>query len=381
MTSLERFNAAFAHKEADRVPIDVGAGKSCKMVLGFYQKLLDYLGIEEEIQMCNTVSQLVYASDRVLEALGCDIRCVNLGSGNPNTTPETWEDEKYYYMRDSFGTGFRKPKNNGLYFDMCEYPLFGSEEEDEDKYIFPHPPAPDRTNMSREQAMAYHKAGFPVVVSEHHGNGFLQTGPRLFGYENWLVMLMTEQDRVKKLWDRFIENKFEYWENLLDYYGAENIDMIAECDDLGTQNTLFASPKTMRERVFPYHKQLYTHLKSKYGVKVCLHSCGSIAPIIPDLIDCGVDALNPVQTTAKNMDPAMLKREFGKDIVFWGGGIETQSTLPFGTPRQIKDAVKRNIEALGRDGGFIFAAIHNIQPDVPMENFEAMMNAAMEFKF
>ena len=381
MTSYERFNAAFAHKEADRVPIDVGAGKSCKMVLGFYKKLLDYLGIREEIQMSNTVSQLVYASDKVLEALGCDIRCVNLGSGNPNTVPETWEDEKYYYMRDSFLTGFRKPKKDGLYFDMCEFPLSYEDEEGDDKYEFPHPPAPDKANMSREQAIDYHKAGFPVVISEHHGNGFLQTGPRLYGYEDWMVMLMTEEERVKKLLERYIETKFEYWENLLDYYGAENIDMIAECDDLGTQATLFASPKTMRELIFPYHKQLYSRLKSKYGVKVCLHSCGSIAPIIGDLIDCGVDALNPVQTTANNMDPAMLKREFGKDIVFWGGGIETQSTLPFGTPEKIKDAVKRNIELLGRDGGYVFAAIHNIQPDVPMENFEAMMDAALNFKF
>ena len=382
MTSYERFAAAFAHKEADRVPIDAGAGKSCKMVVGFYKKLLDYLGIQEEIRLCNPVSQLVYASDKVLDALGCDIRCIDLGTGNPNNViSAAWEDDKYDYMRDMFQTGYRKPKAGGLYYDMYEFPLAEFEEEDDDKYQFPHPPSPDHKNMSREQAIAYHKAGFPVVISEHLGNGFLQTGPRLFDFENWLVMLMTEEERVKKLLDRYLETKFEYWDGLLDYYGAENVDMISECDDLGTQNSLFVSNATLHDIILPYHKELYQHLKSKYGVKIYLHSCGSIAPVIPDLIDCGVDALNPVQTTANNMDPHMLKREFGRDIVFWGGGIETQSTLPFGTPQQIKDAVRRNIDALGRDGGFVFAAIHNIQPDIPMENFQAMMDTALEYRF
>ena len=381
MTALERFNAAFTHREADRVPVDIGGGKSCKMVLGFYQKLLDYYGIREDITLCNTVSQLPYASDAVLEKIGSDVRCVYLGTGNPNDIiPRRWEDENFLYMSDLMGTVFRKHKKTGLYYDMLGFPLADAEdEEDDERFEFPPVPGPDRTNGSREQAIAYHKAGYPVIITEQYGNGFLQNGPRLYGYENWLVMLMLEKDRARKLLDRYLLKKIEYWEGLLDYYGAENVDIISEGDDLGTQNALFVSPELLREMIFPYYKELFGHLKKKYGVKVYMHSCGSIAPVIRDLIELGVDALNPVQTTAAGMDPAMLKREFGKDIVFWGGGIETQNTLPFGTPQQVKDAVKRNLEVFAKDGGYMFATIHNIQPDVPLENFFAMLEAVREF--
>lgn len=380
MTSKERVMSAFRHKEGDRIPYDIGAGKSCKFTYKFYLKLLDYLGIEEEVQICNTISQLVYASDRVLEELGCDVRAAkpNLDLIIPeNNRSRDWEDEKNYYKIDEWGTSYRMAKDGGLYYDMSGFPMADAEDgEDDAKYVFPS--APGVKASSLELVKEYQKNGYPVTIAEHFGNGFLQTGPRIFGFDNWLCMLAAEPERAEAMLDKLLEVKMAYWDNMLGVYG-NHVDFISECDDLGTQTSSFISYDMFRELILPYHRKLYSHIKSKYDVKILLHSCGAVSGMIGDLIDAGVDALNPVQTTAANMDPQYLKREFGKDIVFWGGGIDTQHTLPFGSPGKIKDMVKRNIDILGKDGGFIFATIHNIQPDVPIENFVAMMEALREY--
>lgn len=135
---------------------------------------------------------------------------------------------------------------------------------------------------------------------------------------------------------------------------------------------------TFHDLILPYHRKVYDFIRSKTNAKIFLHACGSIAPFIPDLIDSGVQILNPVQVSANNMDPYMLKKEFGKDIVFWGGAIDTQKTLPTGTKQQIKDMVHRNVDALAPGGGFIFTPVHAIQEDVPIENFLTMMEAYQE---
>ena len=373
MTNKERVMCAFEHREGDRIPYDFGGGKGCKFTKEFYLKLLDYLGFQEDLEFCSKTSQLVYASDRVLDALGCDVRSVKLDLIRQDHGARDWEDEKNYYMTDMWGTGYRMPKDGGMYYDMVDFPLISAEdEEDDDKYCFPQVPVPKPG--SQKDAVRYQKAGYPVTIAEHFGNGFLQTGPRLYNFDNWLCMLAAEPERAERFLERLLEAKMKYWDNLLDEYG-ESVDFISECDDLGTQTGPFISHEMFSRLILPYHKRLYTHIKSRYHVKILLHSCGSISNMIPDLIDAGVDALNPVQTTAANMDPVWLKQEFGKDIVFWGGGIDTQHTLPFGTPQQVSDMVKRNMEILGKDGGFIFSTIHNMQQDVPIENFIAMWEA------
>jgi uroporphyrinogen decarboxylase len=150
-------------------------------------------------------------------------------------------------------------------------------------------------------------------------------------------------------------------------------------DDLGMQDGPFMSPELYRKRVKPYHNKIYSFIKSHCDAYLVLHSDGAISPFIPDLIEMGIDALNPVQFTAKGMQTDRLKREFGQDICFWGGGCDTQKVLPFGTPDQVRDEVKRRIDDLAPGGGFVFAAVHNITPGVPAENIAVMFETAREY--
>ena len=376
MNSRERVLSTLDHKEGDRIPLDLGAGKSCKMHAVFYKKLLDHLGIREEAVIGAKVGQLAIASDAVLEKLQCDVRTpFPLFLKNQAAENEQWEDGEYKYFRDDWGTVMRMPKNAPLYYDMHRPPLKGTGEEADSAYVWPEPAKVDPAAV--EQAKRYRAIGYPVTITEHFGNGFLQNGPKLFGFDDWLMMLSLEEDRVRACMEKLLERKMQYFDNLLAAFG-DLVDVVSECEDLGTQNAPFISPDMFRNLIKPYWARLFAHIRSKTKAKILLHSCGAIEPLIGDLIDIGVDALNPVQISANGMDPFHLKKEYGKDITFWGGGIDTQKILPLGTRDQVRDHVKRNIEALSRDGGFIFATVHNTQADVPVDNFMTMWETFME---
>lgn len=373
MNSRERLLTALNHKEPDRIPLDLGSGCSCKFTVYFYKKLLDYFDIKDErIEMCHIPYQLVYASDKVLDLLGCDVRNPRLKPIKQGESPyaKKWEDDEYNYFVNDWGTEYRMPKQNGLYYDLSGCVLEDAEdEEDDQKYVWPIPPkfALD----DRKELEDYRNAGYATTISEQFGNGFLQTGPLIWGFENWLAMLIAEPERCTAFMDTLLEKKMEYYDNIFEVYGGL-VDVTCEADDFGTQRGTFVSPKILKEMILPYHKKLNEYIKSKQDVKITLHTCGSVEAVIPDIIEAGFDILNPVQIAAANMDPKHLKKTFGKDIVFWGGGINTQHTLPHGTPEQVREEVKRNIDAFAQDGGFVFSTIHNVQDDVPIENFIAM---------
>jgi uroporphyrinogen decarboxylase len=373
LNSRERLLCTLNHKEPDRIPLDLGAGNSCKFTKYFYLKLLDYFGIkEEQIQVCHVPYQLVYASDKVLDLLRCDVRAARLKPIKQGESfyAKKWEDnESFYYMND-WGTTYRMPKHNGLYFDLHDCILKDAEDEEDDKkFVWPTPEKFD--SLGRKELEGYRTAGFATTISETFGNGFLQTGPLIWNFENWLAMLVSEPERCTAFMDIFLKKKMEYYDNIFDIYGGL-VDVCCEADDFGTQRGTFVSPKLIREMILPYHKKLNDYIKSKGDIKMTLHSCGSVTAALPDIINAGFDILNPVQISAKDMGPELLKSSFGKDIVFWGGGINTQSTLPNGTPEQVREEVKRNIDTFAKDGGFVFSAVHNIQDDVPIENFIAM---------
>jgi uroporphyrinogen decarboxylase len=174
-----------------------------------------------------------------------------------------------------------------------------------------------------------------------------------------------------------LERKIEYWDKVLGVLGT-SLDIVCEMDDLGEQRGPFISPEMFRRLIKPYYKELFPYIKRKSGAKLFMHSCGSIAKLIPDLIEVGIDIISPVQIGADGMDPITLKREYGRDLVFWGGGVDTQKTLSTGTPQQVRDEVKRNVDVFSKDGGYIFAAVHNIQGNVPIENIIAMWEAFLE---
>ena len=191
-------------------------------------------------------------------------------------------------------------------------------------------------------------------------------------------MLIAEPERATKYLDKLLEKKIEWYESLFAQTGG-CIDMIAEYDDLGTQRGPWISKELFHKFILPRHKELWAEVKRMSpDVKIFLHTCGSVSSLLGDLIDAGLDCLNPIQINADNMDPYYLKREFGKHLTFWGGGVDTQIILPTGTPQQVADNVKRNIDALAPGGGYVFASVHNVQDDVPPENFMAMLEAFRE---
>ena len=375
MTSRERLMMVLNHKEADKVPHSIGSAGS-HINLKLYAKLLDYFGIKgESITGTDTISQVARSSETFLQKLQCDVRIPSqvLKYEKPS---EYWEDHESMYLKDNWGTVYRMPKISGHYFDLYKVPMEGRLDNENDvPYQFPALPvlAPN----AAEQAGKIQEAGFPVVIPTPYGNGFLQTGPKVYGYEDWMMMLAMDDRRSSVFMETLLEMKIKIWDQIIETLGGL-LDIAYEQDDLGTQEGPFVSPEMMRKKLKPYYKKLFDHIHSKSKAKVYFHSCGSVVKLIPDLIEAGVDILNPVQISAAGMDPAYLKKEFGKDLVFWGGGIDTQKILPYGTKQQIQDQVKRNIEIFGKDGGFVFCTVHNVQGDVPVENFITMWETLME---
>jgi uroporphyrinogen decarboxylase len=377
MTSRERVLSILNHKEADRVPLDLGAGKCCKFHRDIYKKVTDYFGIKENLRICAKPNQSALASDELLEKLESDVRVPFPVFQKNDKSGKEWEDDKSFFLEDSWGTVMRMPKEGGLYYDMVKPPLAGHMDDDALEYNFPSLPlvAPEAV----EQAKKYQAAGYPVLLPDHFGNCFVQAGPRIFGYEDWLMMLVLEDKKAIEFMDRLLEAKIRFWDNVAAAFG-DSLDIVCESDDLGTQNAPFISPELYRKLIKPYHKKLFDHIHKRMKAKIFLHCCGSIIPMIPELIDVGLDILNPVQINAAGMDPVFLKKEFGRDLTFWGGGVDTQKVLPYGTPQEVRGQVKRNIEIFSKDGGFVFAAVHNIQSNVPLENVIAMWEAYKEFR-
>jgi uroporphyrinogen decarboxylase len=197
--------------------------------------------------------------------------------------------------------------------------------------------------------------------------------------ENAMLDPFMYERNSDRLIGKLADLKIEFWNALLEEVG-DVVDIVGEGDDYGTQQSQLISPEQFRTYYRPHFARILEFIKNlRPDLKILFHSCGNVRPIIPDLIEMGVDILNPVHVTATGMEPIQLKKDFGKDLVFWGGGVDTQHILPTGTPEQVKDDVKRNVEALAPGGGFVFSTIHNIQAEVPPQNVVAMMEALKEF--
>jgi uroporphyrinogen decarboxylase len=202
---------------------------------------------------------------------------------------------------------------------------------------------------------------------------------RIVGMQELLILMATDEALAGALFDKLLELKLAFWEMALPHMG-DLVDVVAYADDYGTQQSQLISPTMFRKQLKPRVQILFERIKQLAPhTKQFFHSCGSVRPLIPDYIEIGTEILNPVHIRAQGMDPAALKRDFGKDIVFWGGGIDTQAVLPHGSPQAVKDDVRRNIEALAPGGGYVFNTVHNIQADVPPENVIAMWEALQEY--
>jgi uroporphyrinogen decarboxylase len=329
--------------------------------------------------MCDALQQLASIDDDVFARMNIDTRGLYpLNSHNWQIVEEDAGD--YWAYRDEWGITHHRPKENGLYYSVVKVPLPQTDLtiEDISNHHWPDVGNPERLAGLREMALIYRNSGYAVVLKDAFASIF-EFAQRIVGMENLLMMMITNERAACTLFDKLLELKLEYWQTALAELG-DLVDIVTYAYDYGTQESQLISPDMFRRLLKPRVNALFeTFIKLAPHAKRFFHSDGNVRPLIPDFIEMGVDILNPIHIRAKDMEPDGLKRDYGQDLVFWGGGVDTQGILPHGTPNQVKDDVRRNIEALAPGGGYVFNTIHNIQADVPPENLIAMWQALQEY--
>ena len=374
MNSRERLLAALNHQEPDQIPFDLGSTQVTGIHVVAYQRLRDYLGMPRvESILCDAIQQLALPDYDLIEKLGVDVRGL-FPRNSHNWKIVNHDVGDYWEYLDEWGITHRRPKPDGLYYSMVRSPLASPSitQDDVRAYKWPLTGDPHRIAGLREQALAYRAQGEAVMIKGVLA-GVFEMAQRIRGMENLLMDMASNPELAGAFLDKMVELKLAFWEMALPQLG-DVIDVISEADDYGTQVSQLISPRMFRQQIKPRLKTLFARIKQLApNAKLFFHSCGNVRPLLPDFIELGVDILNPVHITATGMEPAALKRDFGKEIVFWGGGVDTQDILPHGSPQQVKDHVRKNIDALAPGGGFVFNTVHNIQADVPPENVVAMV--------
>jgi len=381
LTSRQRVLKALNFETPDRVPIDLG-GFQTGIHKRAYGDLLRHLCIDDEIVTLDPVQQLAKPCEEVLQRFHVDIRYVcahgpdGFGGGivQNRRAGKLWRD-----LKDEFGVVWSMPDDQMLYMDISHHPL--AEANTTDIADYPFPDGTDRSRFSgvREQALELRNET-PYAISTGIGGVIYEYCWYMRGLEQWFIDTLSNVEFCEAMLDQTLKFWMDYYTGFMAEVG-DVVDVIMIGDDLTGQHGPLFSPRFYREVVKPRQKRLVQHIKSLTKAKVWYHTCGSCTEYIPDLMDNGVDILNPIQTSAENMDGRMLKEKYGKDIVFWGGGIDAQHVLPFANPSEIREHVRRNLEVFKPGGGYVFNNIHNIQAGVPAENIEAMFDAAYEFGF
>jgi uroporphyrinogen decarboxylase len=368
-TPRQRVLDALAHRQPDRVPVDVGGSNVTTMVDTAYERLKERLGIEDETRYFNRRARQAALDEGTLERLGTCCRPLFLG--RPDVTGRERPDGT---IVDEWGVGWRAA---GGHYNPVESPLSGATESDLDRFAWPDPNDPGRFRGLRESAVALRADGrYASVLSLNVA--VVHLSQYLRGYDEYLMDLLADPSFAQRLMGRVMEVYLRIVANALDEVGS-NVDVVSFADDLGFQDRPMVRPEVYRRLIKPHHATIIELIKRKSRAAVMFHSCGAIHDLIPDFIEIGVDAINPVQVSAAGMgDTAALKREFGADVTFWGG-IDTQRVLPRSTPGEVREEVRRRIADLAGGGGFVLAAVHDMQEDVPVENVLAMVDAAAEF--
>jgi len=411
MNSRERVLTALAHKEPDKVPVDLGSTPSSGISAIAYANLLKYLNKTHlPVHIYDVVQQLAQPDDEILNHFGID--AVDIGRAF-NNDPEYWQptilvsgDEAYYpywfnpVKQDNGDWIAFKPEGNpiarmpagGTFFDQIPFPWLDG---------YPENMSGIKNAMAQSMWSAFvmspwdqaEKPGFwdelrkkTLKLKEQTDRALvIGVGCNLFEWgtfirrmDNFLMDLYLEPINVEKLLDALMEVHLETLSKVCKTVG-DVVDFIKFGDDLGAMNGPFMDPDTYRKLFKPRHKQLCDFTKKNSNAHTYLHSCGSIYQLIPDLIEAGFEVLNPVQTQGADMEPEKLKREFGNEVTFWGGGVETVGTLNNGTPEDVRAQVLNRLEIMSKGGGFVFNTVHNILPDIPPRNIIAMFNALKEF--
>jgi uroporphyrinogen decarboxylase len=403
VTSRERVLAALDHREPDRVPIDLSGHRSSGISALLYPRLRELLGLPPaEVRVYDPIQQLAIVDQDVLERFAVDTLELGRGfaleerhwrewalpDGSPACMP-AWalpaREPGRWVLKSESKRVLGQMVDGSQYFEQTSWPLA------EDPGMDPRdamaeclwtavgsPPGPLAAGeaglrLLREGARALRRGSERAVLGLFGGN-LVEMGQFLFGMDRFLYMLAAEPRTVHRFLDRVLEIHLENLERFLGAAG-DCLDIVVFGDDMGMQTGPQFSPAMYREFFKPRHARMWARAKQLAPVKVKLHCCGGVRELLPDLIDAGLDAINPVQTSCAGMEPAGLKRDFGADLVFWGGGCDTQEVLPRAAPQEVRAHVRERVRVLSPGGGFVFQQVHNILAFVPPENVVAMLDA------
>ncbi len=390
----DRISAAFRHDGSVAAGLDLGGSTVTGIADSALVGLLNRLGRNPVlcgIRAADTVQGISVPDADTLLSLRIDtfrigsdrLGAERLSSGGLGRERMDRDSGEILDGRDAFGVPWRR-KPGELYFSQTGAPLAdGAAVVDTDKtlcdmlrrYIFPVPDFAAISSLTAAGRGEAQRCGlFPVL--DRDCAGLFEMSARLRGQEAYYCDFHDDMSGVEELAERLLEYKTAYWGAVLDAFGEGEV-AVAEADDYGSEASLLLDPSTIRRVFVERYRRLFAFIKKKNPMaRIVFHSCGAIRSLIPDFIDAGIDALNPVQYTAAGMDLAGLKRDFGNDLVFWGGIADTRETLPHGTPEEVRDEVLRNMDILADGGGCVCAAIHNIQADAPAANIQAFIEGA-----
>jgi len=416
MTSKERVRAAIDHKQPDRIPIDFGSSFITGIHCSVVEQLREHYGLEKRpVRICEPYQMLGEIEEDLLGAMGIDVVPIfphRTIFGFPNENWREWQtpwgqkvlvSEHFQTDSDSDGNTFIYPTGDrsappsghmpktGYFFDTIE--RIDPEYDEDDLKLEDN--LEEFSLMSEEEAAYWQKQaekyrGCDRAVSIHlNGTSlgdialtpapFLKNPKGVRGVADWYMTVADEPEFVAELFDRQTEIALENMKRLHSIAG-DVIDIVVVCGtDFGTQASLFCGVPKVRELWLPRYKKINDWIHSNTNWRTFKHSCGAIKPLIETFIDSGFDCLNPVQCSATGMEPEGLKADHGKRICFWGGAVNTQQTLPFGTTDEVKAEVLERCRVFGPGGGFVFNAIHNVQALTPIQNFTAMLDAVHQY--
>lgn len=374
MTSRERLLCALDHKEPDKVPLDLNGTIVTSLTRIAYQKLREHLGFDPdpEPEVSHFAMDTVRARQDLIEHYEVDTASAAM------RTPfgfqmEFQEDGTVY---DEYNLRW---KQTSFYYDVVEHPLASAAVEELDNAVWPKEDDPGRYRGLRDDIEALCDRSDACIVADIPGLGPFEGGCFLRGHAEFCTDLYADPAFAEALLDKVTDSMIRFWDNILSEIG-DLIDVAAQGDDVGMQTSTYISPEMYRRFVKPRQKRLFEFIRSKTKAKIFYHSCGSVYDFIPDFIEMGVDVLNPVQRSAAKMEIGRLKREFGSDIAFWGGGIDVQQQLPYASTSEIADIVKETMDIMAPGGGFVFFPTHNIQADVSPDRIDAMFEAVRRYR-
>jgi len=395
--SKKRILKAINHKESDKIPVDLGGSVQSTIHVYAYNELKKALGIKDGvIEIMDSFILAAKVEDSVREMLQIDTVPIlppidALGIKNyvrkkewvmPNglkvVVSEDFNPLKQKdgsYIIEKGGYKFKLP-NGGYYFDPIKYLLQDANTIEDIERSF------DFTGYGEREIEYFKKEAERLKNTDRAvvGDVFASfSAEDIFGYEKAFMNLILEKDLTKYFMERLTGMYIHNFDIFYDSVG-DTADIMMMHKDMGNQQGCMISPDLAKEFFFPNFKRFIDNVKKRSNYYVMMHNCGSIYDFIPGLIDCGVDILNPVQFTAKNMEPEKLKKEFGKDICFWGGGVDTQHVLPFGTEEDVRKQVRENAKMFSKGGGFVFNTVHCVQAGVPVKNIIAAFDEINKFK-